>query len=222
MTDLLDRVAGPAFDLLERIDASLDGFGAPADHPVWPLSRRLGALPTAAVEHFFELTPDAVREAGERLREVAGSCRDEAAAGSPTSWRGATADEYESRWVEICAYLAGDGDSLAGHLDATASYLLDLADWIAGSRRHIAGELAACLGASETVALRRAGEPNLGIDRAAIVVAADLGARVLDVVAQCVDDGWRVRQRWAGALGEVTVRTSAALQPSHATHIEYH
>jgi len=45
MMDLLDRVTGPAADLLARVDDGLLAEGAPAGHPIWPLLRRAGALP---------------------------------------------------------------------------------------------------------------------------------------------------------------------------------
>lgn len=220
MNDLLNRVMGPAADLLERIDAGLTGFGAPPDHPVWPLLRRVGALPGDAVTHFSEMTPDPIEESQRHLRDLAARCRVEAEASGTLGWSGAAASAYTSRWAEISKSLSGDEDSLDVRIDATASYLSDIAAWIVTSRRVIAGELAVCLGARETVSLRAIGEPNLGLDRSTIVDAADLGARVLRVVAGCVDDGWEVRQRWTGVLGEVPPRTVEDRQPMPLAHID--
>jgi hypothetical protein len=47
--DPFDRLAGPAGDLRRRVGESLAAGGAPEGHPIWPLLRRLRALPGEAL-----------------------------------------------------------------------------------------------------------------------------------------------------------------------------
>jgi hypothetical protein len=62
--DALARVEPVARPLLREVDVALATLGAPADHPVWPLLRRLGVTPADAVAFFAEARPDAIRSAG--------------------------------------------------------------------------------------------------------------------------------------------------------------
>src|SRR5256885_352929 len=75
LMDLLDRVYPVARELLDRVDATLLAGGAPADHPIWPLLRRLGALPGEVVAHLAGGAPGGLTETGDTLRQHADGYR---------------------------------------------------------------------------------------------------------------------------------------------------
>ena len=66
--DVLDRIHPAASALLDRIDATLIAAGAPPDHPVLPLLRRVGALPGDVVAQLAAVTADPLIAAGDALR----------------------------------------------------------------------------------------------------------------------------------------------------------
>src|SRR5262249_39319203 len=109
---------------------------------------------------------------------------------------GVAAQAYASAWPGIAAYLA----TLAVGLDDTAEFMAATAEWVARSRRSLAGTLAAGLASREALILRSAGAA--GPERAAVLAAADLAAQVLAIVAHCLDDGWQLRDRFAHVLAE--------------------
>jgi hypothetical protein len=197
--DPLDRLAGPVRDLLGRVDGALMATGAPADHPIWALLRRVGALPGEAVAAVADLRPEPLVQAAADLRVIA----DEYAAvrvGEPDGWTGPAAEAYAARWRDLARHLGGEGpDSMAGRLAATAEYLAETAGWIAVARRELARALAAALGSAEALRLRTAADA---------VAAAAIGARVLAAVAQAQDRGWTLADRWAGRLDELPYRPS--------------
>jgi hypothetical protein len=203
--DLLDRVHPVAAELLDRVDASLLARGAPADHPIWPLLRRVGALPGEAVAHLAAVAPDGLTDPADELRRHADGYRARAdEVPMPAAWRGPAAEAYTARWSALSAHLAGTGpDSLAGRLADTASYLDDVSAWLTRARRALAGTVAECLGSAEAVTLRTAS------GTAAVVAAATVGAHVLATVAEVVDDGRTIPERWAGRLDELNYRPPA-------------
>ena len=76
--DLLDRVYPVAARLLDQVDASLAAAGAPADHPIWPLLRQLGALGRDLHGLWSAALAAREREAaghGARLTDLAGALR---------------------------------------------------------------------------------------------------------------------------------------------------
>jgi len=93
-------------------------------------------------------------------------------------------------------------------LDSTARYVGEVADWMAGTRRALAVEVATCLGSRQALALHghAPGTPDHGVS----VAAADIGARILATVTASLDAGWRVREACAPALAEHTPTTKAA------------
>jgi hypothetical protein len=232
--DPLDRVGGAARDLCERIDATLMSLGAPAGHPVWSLLRRVGATTATAVSHVAATRPDETRAAAAALRRVATGRRTALdALPGRLEGRGAAVEAYAARAGEIADDLGVTGHG--GRLDATVDYLDAVAAWIDASRHALARELAVCLGSREAVTLRAAGfrwpagsgwPPGVaGSDRAgpggaAIVVAADLGTRVLRVIAAGVDEGWAVRSRFVGALAEHVPATTTVPDLRPGTHID--
>lgn len=200
--DLLDRVYSMAGPVLDRVDGTLLSVGAPAEHQIWPLLRRLGALPGGLVAHLTTVTPAGLSGASDALRIHASGYRhrvDEVP--MPAAWRGPAAEAYGAAWSGLSAHLAGGPDTLTARLDDTASYLDDVAAWVARTRRALAGTLAECLGSAEALALR------MGSGQEA-VAAATIGAHTLATAAELLDNGQALHDRWSGRLAELTYRPS--------------
>lgn len=119
----------------------------------------------------------------------------------PAAWRGPAAEAYGAAWSGLSAHLAGGPDTLTARLDDTASYLDDVAAWVARTRRALAGTLAECLGSAEALALR------MGSGQEA-VAAATIGAHTLATAAELLDNGQALHDRWSGRLAELTYRPS--------------
>lgn len=170
--DALDRVDEAARDLLSRVDTALVVGGAPADHRVWSLLGRLGALPGEAYAFFAELTAAPLSDVVRATRPLADGYRREHGAlsagfalstgsGLPagsglsagSGWSGATAEVVREHWAAVRAHLAGGSETLAGRLDATADHLDQVAAWIGRSRRRLAVAVARCLTSAEAVTL---------------------------------------------------------------------
>ncbi|HZD99885.1 MAG TPA: WXG100 family type VII secretion target [Micromonosporaceae bacterium] len=204
--DLLDRVYPVASDLLARVDQALLTLGAPPNHPIWTVMRTVGATPSDAAAHLMGLDAEQLTDAAQSVTASMSEWHD-IVAGLPRSIdsQGVAAEAYINAWPGIAAHL----DDLAGGLDEASAFLRATADWIARSRRSLAGTLASCLGSREALTLRSAA--MTGTDHATIVAAADIGAQVLAMVAHCLDDGWQVRDRYASILAEAgRVDTGAA------------
>lgn len=232
--DLLDRVYPAARELLDRVDATLLAGGAPADHPIWPLLRRLGALPGEVVAHLAGGAPGGLTETGDTLRQHADGYRhrvDEVP--MPAGWRGPAADAFGASWSGLSAHLAGSGpDTLAGRLTDTASYVDDVAAWLGRARRAVAGSVAECLGSAEAITLHSApgdltgawfagGGAGSGSPSPSAVTraAATVGARLLATAAEILDDGRAVHDRWSGRLDELTYRPPAPA-PASTSHLQ--
>ena len=202
--DLLDRVHPIARGLLGRVDATLLSSGAPADHPVWPLLRRLGALPGEVVERLAEIGPEALGAAAGPLRDRAdGYLSWASSVPALAAWRGPAAEGFAARWSTLSRHLAGDEETMAGRLVDTARYLEDVAAWLGRARRELAGALAECLGSAEAATLHAgSAEPAAGA-RGAAVAAATLGAHVLAAAGEVLDDGQRTLDAWHGRLDEL-------------------
>jgi hypothetical protein len=225
--DTLARVAEPGRDLLARVDAVLAAAGAPDDHPVWPLLRRVGALPGDVLEAFCALAPDQLAAAAERVRARAQTYAEEradlASAVAATEWTGASASAFEQRWAALADHLGGtpapDAPSLAGRLAATASYVDDVAAWMRSARQDLAHEVATALGSREALRLRlgetgpaavvgagpAAGATGAG-PAAGAEAAATIGAAVLAVADRQAGVAEDVAERWAGRLVELPFR----------------
>jgi hypothetical protein len=201
--DLLDRVYPIAAGLLDQVDSTLLTAGAPAGHPIWPLLRRLGALPGELVTQVVAVDPDGLTGAPDALLGYAEGYQhrvDEVP--MPAAWRGPAAEAYATAWVGLSAHLTGGPDTLTGRLTDTARYLDEVAAWIGRVRRALAGTLAECLGSAEALALRA------GPGRKA-VAAATIGAYLLATTADVLDDGQALHDRWSGRLAELTYRPPA-------------
>ena len=204
--DLLDRVYPVASDLLARVDQALLTLGAPPSHPIWTVMRTVGATPSDAVAYLVGLDAVQLTEAAQSLTTSMSEWHDIVAALPPSiDSQGVAAEAYTNAWPGIAAHL----DDLAGGLDDASAFLRATADWIARSRRSLAGTLASCLGSREALTLRSV--PLTGIDQATIIAAADIGAQVLAMAAHCLDDGWQVRDRFTSILAEAgRIDTGAA------------
>lgn len=214
--DVLDRIAVPGRDLLSRVDAVLAAGGAPADHPVWPLMRRVGALPGDVLDAFCALAPEQITATGRAVRGRAGAYVEEradlAAAVAATTWEGDSATAFNQRWAALGGHIgsevAPDAPGLAGRLAATASYLDDVAGWMRSARRDLAHEVATALGSMEAVRVRApaTGDP-VRPDRAG-PAAATIGAVVLAVADRQAGAAEEVLERWAGRLTDLPFRPS--------------
>jgi uncharacterized protein YukE len=211
--DLLDRIYPVAGDLLARVDQALLTLGAPPNHPVWSVMRTVGATPSDAVTHLMSLDATQLTDAAQSVTASMSEWHD-IVAGLPRSIdsQGVAAEAYANAWPGIAAHL----DDLAGGLDDASAFLRATADWIARSRRSLAGTLASCLGSREAVTLRSA--TMTGIDHSSILAAADIGAQVLAMVAHCLDDGWQVRDRFTSILAEAGRVDTGAVPTIKAGH----
>ncbi|HET6214528.1 MAG TPA: hypothetical protein VFE14_16800 [Micromonosporaceae bacterium] len=197
--DALDRLVGVAGDLLARVDGTLAGFGAPADHPVWPLLSRLRTLPGEAVGALAAATAAPLATAGGVLRLLQREyAHARAALPAAPGWRGAGADAFAGQWGALGAHLdSASPDDLAGRLAATTSYVDDLAGWLAELRAAVARTLAVVVISAEAVRVRTAADP---------VAAADIAACLLATLADGWERGERLRGRCGTGLGELVYR----------------
>jgi hypothetical protein len=215
--DLLDRVQPAARGLLDRVDGTLLASGAPDGHRIWPLLRRVGALPGEVVDQFAAVAPAALTAAAAPLHGRA-EAYSSAAASVPavSAWRGPAAEGFVAGWAALGAHLAGDEDTMAGRLLDSARFLDDVAGWLARGRRELAGALAECLGSAEAATLHglpppgpatpHEPAPGAATGREAVAAAAGIGAHLLAAVADIIDDGQRTLDVWAGRLDELPYR----------------
>jgi hypothetical protein len=216
MMDVLDRIAGPGRDLLSRVDTMLAAGGGPPDHPVWPLLRRVGALPGDVLAAFCALAPEQVTAAGNAVRGRAEAYVEErddlAASVAATTWEGGSAASFGQRWASLGGYLgadvAPDAQSLAGRLAATASYLEEVAGWMRSARRDLAYEVATALGSMEAVRVRTPAPAAPGQPDRAGPAAATIGAVVLAVADRQAGAAEEVLERWADRLTDLPFRPS--------------
>jgi hypothetical protein len=198
VTDALDRLVGPAGDLLSRVDATLARFGAPAWHPVWPLLRRLRALPGEAVGAFAVVEPAPLADAAAVLRPILqGYAEARATLPDRLDWSGVAAEAFTGQWVALGAHLDGGPPDLCSRLAATVSYVDALADWLAEARSALARTLAKVLGSAEAVQVRTAADA---------VAAAGIAALVLAVLAEVHERGAQVRAEFGAELEELGYR----------------
>jgi hypothetical protein len=213
--DLLDRVYPAGHDLLARVDAALLAGGAPADHPFWPLARRLGGLPGELVGYLAGVHAEPLAAAADPLRQLARGYDAGLASVPPVlTWRGPAAEGFTTQWSALGAHLAGEPPSMAGRLVEMAGYTDEVAGWLARGRRELAGALAECLGSAQAVTVQQipAGglEPGRLPSREALWAAADIGAHLLGAAAGLLDDGLRLTEGWAERLAELIYRPPMA------------
>jgi hypothetical protein len=224
--DALERLAGPASDLLALVDRALARSGAPDAHPVWPLLRRVGALPGVAVGAIAELRPAPLAAGGPSLRMLAEGYAEASAAATihaPTGttgralmvdsggWQGMAAEAFAARWSALSAHLAGGVDSLSARLETTAAYAESIASWMARTRGAVAETLARVLTSAEAVAVVTgpAGAGWFGAEWPAPPAArahADIAAAVLYPIARACEQASELAERWSPRLTELAYR----------------
>ncbi|WJK42040.1 hypothetical protein O7608_06495 [Solwaraspora sp. WMMA2056] len=228
--DALDRVAGPALTLLTLVDTSLARNGAAADDPVWPLARRLRALPGDAVAAFVAVRPTPLVAAGtaigphlDRYAEAAD------ALAVHRDWSGAAAQAYDAGRQALAARLVGGPDpgavSHAGRLAATAAYAEATARWVSLSRAALARTLAEVLGSADAVTVTTGSRAGTGADGPGGPAGADAAARiavpVLSVLVEIVEHGESLAAWWgpllaptdaAGPVDEAPVRPDGSIR----------
>jgi hypothetical protein len=223
--DALARLAPVARPLLRDVDNALATLGAPAEHRVWGLLRRVGTTPADAVTFFVNVDPDRLRAARVTLRDWA-MAYEEATVPVEVPWEGSAAQVYAAAATALRAHLHGGADeSMASRLRANASYVDSVADWVQQSRDELARVVARVLTSSQAVTVRSV--PSLGRGLAevmrsddlgdglarAVAAAADIGAAVLGVAEDAVVAGRDLHLAAAPALAELSYRPPAQLDP---------
>ena len=207
--DALDRLAAPAADLLARVDDALAGTGAPPEHPVWLVLRRLGVLPGDAVRAIAALRPGPPAAAEPSLRRLAQAYGDaQVTAAQPLAWTGAGADAFTIHRAALGAHLARGDESLSGRLAATAGLADALSDWMTQTRAELARALAAALGSTQAVTL------VAGPADAHAVPAADIAARVLSTAVTAYDRAEELWREWAPRVAELPWRPAVDGDPA--------
>ncbi|WDZ86405.1 hypothetical protein [Micromonospora cathayae] len=233
--DRLDRLAEPGLDLLGRVDTLL-GAGVPEGHPVWPLLRRMRALPGDAVRTFLDVHPAPLAGAGHGVRQlVRGYDEVCAALADQHAWSGPAATAYGEVRATLQRHLDEGPDSLVGRLESTAGYADALADWVDRTRLSLARTLAEVLGSAEAVTVvvatgERAGQGTrdgrwatgpagggsarfdqpAGGAQAGALAAAEIAARVLAVLSAAYDGAETLLRQWAPSLAETPWRPRPA------------
>ncbi len=196
--DALDRLAEPAEELLAKVDDALARFGAPNDHPVWPLLRQLRALPGDAVRAVAGLHPAPAAEAVPLLVALAAQYAQASLAlpgGRPPDWRGPAAEAFAGHWTVLCDHVE---HGLAERLTDTAAFAIAAGAWASQTRLAVASTLAAVLGSAEAVTV------GCGADPAQLAhAAAEIAARVLSTVAEAYAEADRLLSTCSGRLGEL-------------------
>ncbi len=223
--DSLARVAPVARPLLRDVDDALATLGAPPEHPVWGLLRRLHTTPSDTVTFFADLIPERLRLPALTLRELA-TTYDGATIPNGLPWDGSGAALYAVSAATLDRHARGDDpDSLAGRLRATASYVDSIADWSQRSRDELARIVAQALTSSQAVTVRSF--PTLGGGLAemmrvadsgselarAVTAAADIGAAVLGVAEDAVVAARNLHRDAASALAELIYQAPAQTDP---------
>jgi hypothetical protein len=225
--DALARVAPIARPLLRDVDDVLATLGAPAEHPVWALLRRLRTTPADAVTFFVDLTPERLRLPASTLRELA-MIYDNATIPHVLPWENSVADLYTASATAFDRHVrSSDGvHSLAGRLRATASYVDGVAGWCQRSRDNLARTVAQAMTSSQAVTVRSFPTVGRGLAEmmrvadssgdlaGAVTAAADIGAAILGVAEDAAVAAHSVHHDTAGSLAELVFRAPAQNDPT--------
>jgi len=164
--DALSHLAPVARPLLRDVDNALATLGAPPEHRLWALLRRMGTTPADAIGFFADVDPKRLRDAGQALREQALTYESATIPGA-VQWEGSAAHRYAVHAASLGEYLHGEGaETLADRLRATASYVDSVADWFQQSRDLIARALARVLTSRQAVAVRSVSAVGRGLGEA--------------------------------------------------------
>jgi hypothetical protein len=209
--DALARIEPVARPLLLAVDEALTSLGAPPEHPVWPLLRRLGATPADAVAHIAEYDGEA--SVAQRLREEADGYQG-LAVPTAVDWAGAAGQVYAVRAASLRRHAHA---TLPEALRATASFVDAVAAWQRRSRDRVASAVADALGSLQAVTM------STGEGQVRVVAAADIGAHVLTAVVECLAEGERLRDDWSGRLDVQTYQppTDDGARPEGRIRLTY-
>ncbi|GAA1417242.1 hypothetical protein ACFQZ4_52665 [Catellatospora coxensis] len=148
--DALRQLQSNTAGLLAQVDESLARWGAPEQHPVWPLLRRTGALPGDAVAGLAGWSPEPWRQQAAALRAHAAVV---AAVGVDLgrlpSWDGRAGDAFAAARRRIGVDTAHRVDRMR----ADAAHHEELADVLTAGRASAARALARVAGSAEAVSL---------------------------------------------------------------------
>lgn len=229
--DALDRVIAPATELLASVDEQLVDGGVPDHHPIWPLLRRLHALPGDAVAWVAGLRPTPLAVAAEEVHALSGEYTEaHATLAGGSGWQGSAANAFHTRRAALARQLADGPESLTGRLTATADYAQALAVWVADGRIALARTLAEVLGSAEAVTVLAGtadtpagptatvpSRPRSVTSPGSVLAAATIGARVLATVAELHTAGEALLRRWAPTLARLAdPRLAAPDQPAES------
>lgn len=199
--DALDQLAPAAAGLLDRVDGVLAHAGAPADHRIWPLLRRVGALPGAALTAVLSLRP--ARPSFHSLLEEYADAR--TAISVRGSWEGAGAEVFATHQAALSGHL----DGLTAKLSATEAYGEAVAGWVRESRGAVAAALVPLLASAEAVTVSTA---PVGPESA--IAAAEIAAEVLAAVDEAYDRLEALMRDWEVDLAELPYQPPDAGAPS--------
>jgi hypothetical protein len=219
--DALARLEPVARPLLRAVDAALDNLGAPPEHRVWPLLRRVGASPGDAVSILAGLQPERIRPVVAALRGHAAGYEGAVLPGD-LGWLGHAGVSYAVRAAALDAHLRSGGDeSMTSRLRAAAGYLDDVVEWQRRGRDRMARALGEVLMSTQAVTMTRhlngggpPGGPTYPGSGPAVLASADIGARLLTEAAAVLDEGAAVGQRWAASLTELTFAAATESGPA--------
>jgi hypothetical protein len=148
--DALARLQPTAAGLLAQVDEVLTHYGAPADHEVWPLLRRLGALPGDAVTAVAGWTAEPWTQQAETMRRQAESGAAQVdLLRSLTAWEGPAGEAFTVR----LGAASEDSAALVERITASAEQLEQLAQWLTAGRQSLARILGRVLSSAEAVYL---------------------------------------------------------------------
>jgi len=202
--DALDHLAGPGLELLDRVDDLLVRAGAPDDHAIWPLLRRVRALPGEAAAAVVALSRGPLDVAARDVRLlVRGYDEVRGALSTPVAWEGAAGDAFATHRAGLADGVVAAGDDLAA-IAATAD---EVAEWIDRSRRGLAAVLGEVIASAEAVEV-------VSGSTGAASAAATIGACVLAAVDTVIDDGDAIPRRAAPA-GAARATRAAAGSPGY-------
>jgi len=207
--DALDRIAVPAADLLQRVDAALGRHGAPPGHQVWPLLRWVGSLPGPAVQAVVGLRP--IRLPGEEVRALTDRLVEAASTVDRVGveWEGDAGAAFAGQWGANRTHLIDPDASVGARLDDLGAYLDDVEGWIAESRVALAMRLALVMRSAEAISVVTGADP-IEVGQA----SATIGALVLEEIEEICKAGEELRETWESRLAALPFRPGPDFGPS--------
>lgn len=197
--DALARLLPTAITVLEQVDDVLAKYGAPPEHEVWALLRRVGRLPADAVTTVAGLSVEPWREEAASVRRM----RDGTRAvlhrlATLTSWDGPAGHAFDAKLAGLRARL----ESVSRRQEHTAAYMDEVGAWCEQGRAAMAHALARAISSAEAVILVTGGlggrPPR---DRA--LAAAEIAVTVLETFERSRIAAEAIASSWGRQLTEV-------------------